>query len=152
MKTSRVFDSPRETLFGMFTDAKKAATFWGPEGAVRHVFELDPRPGGALKIHDLDSEGTVHKTTGTVVSIVVPELFVFKSRTLPAEGGAPWEALQTLTFEALGPRRTRVTVEVKVLAVGSFPGGPDSLEEGFQGGWGETLEMLDRELHPVPPR
>ena len=32
----------------MFTDAKKAAKFWGPEGAVKLVFELDPRPGGAI--------------------------------------------------------------------------------------------------------
>jgi len=51
-----------------------------------------------------------------------------------------------VTLEELSPRRTRVTVLVKVLTNGSFPGGVESLEEGFQGGWGQTLDMLQRAL------
>jgi hypothetical protein len=39
-----------------------------------------------------------------------------------------------------------VTVRVKILATGSFPGGVESLEEGYQGGWGETFDKLQREL------
>jgi uncharacterized protein YndB with AHSA1/START domain len=81
------------------------------------------------------------------VEIVVPELLVVKTATTPATGTAPWEALQTVTFEELSPKRTRVTVRVKVLATGSFPGNVESLEGGFQGGWGEVLEKLRRALH-----
>jgi hypothetical protein len=51
-----------------------------------------------------------------------------------------------LRFEELSPRKTRVTILVKVLATGSFPGGVESLEGGFQGGWGEVLEKLQRAL------
>jgi len=142
---SREFDFPRESVFRMFTDARKAAKFWGPEGAVKLVFELDPRPGGAIRIHDR-YDGKTAKTSGTVTEIVAPERLVFRSTTTPEEGTAPWEALQTLIFEELTPTRTRVTVLVKVLATGSFPGGVGSLEEGFQGGWGQTLDMLEREL------
>jgi uncharacterized protein YndB with AHSA1/START domain len=145
VKISRDFDFPRESVFNMFTDAKKAAKFWGPAGAVKLVFEFDPRPGGAIRIHD-QYEGKTAKTSGTIVEIVAPELLVFRSATTPEGGTAPWEALQTVTFEELGPTRTRVTVLVKILATGSFPGGVESLEEGFQGGWGETLDMLQREL------
>jgi len=142
---SRDYDFPRESVFKMFTDPRKAARFFGPEGAEKLVFELDPRPGGAIRIHDR-YEGTVAKTSGAIVEIVAPELLVFRSATTPEAGTAPWEALQSVTFEALGPRSTRVIVRVKVLATGSFPGGVESLQEGFMGGWGETLEMLRREL------
>lgn len=146
-KISRDFDFPRRTVFNMLTDPKKGAVSWSPEEAETLVFELDPRPGGAIRIHDRDREGNVHKTTGTVVEIAVPERLVVRTATAPATGAAPWEALQTVLFEELGPRKTRVTVLVRVLATGSFPGGAESLEEGYQGGWGEVLEKLRRALH-----
>lgn len=146
MKMSRDYDFPRKSVFDMFTDPKKAATWFGsPEGAVKLVFEWDPRPGGTIRIHDR-YEGRVAKTTGTILELVVPELFVFKSATSLGDGTAPFEALQTVSLEELSPKRTRVTVLVKVLSLGSFPGGVESLEEGFRGGWGQTLEMLEREL------
>jgi uncharacterized protein YndB with AHSA1/START domain len=109
-------------------------------------FEMDPRPGGRIIIHDGDSERIFARTVGTFLEFVPPELMVFKSSTTPAEGSAPWEALQTVKLEELSPKRTRLTALVKVLANGSFPGGVESLEEGFQGGWGQTLEMLGRAL------
>ena len=146
-RVSRDFDFPRETVFSMLTDPKRGGVSWSPAEAVNLVFELDPRPGGAIRIHDRDSDGNVARTTGTVVDIVVPELLVVKTATTPPRGTAPWEALQTLTFEELGPRKTRVTVEVKVLATGSFPGGVEPLEEGFRGGWGEVFEKLQGALH-----
>ena len=147
VEVSKDFDFPRKSVFDMLTDPKKGAVSWSPEEAINLVFELDPRPGGAIRIHDRDSEGNVHKASGTVVQIVIPELLVVKTATTPATGAAPWEALQTMRFEELGPTRTRVTVWVKVLATGSFPGDVASLEKGFQGGWGEVLEKLRRALH-----
>jgi uncharacterized protein YndB with AHSA1/START domain len=143
---SREFDFPRESVFNVFTDPKKAVEIWRPEAAVNLVFELDPRPGGVIRIHDRNSEGITSKTSGTILEIVVPELLVFRSTTTPGGGTDPWEALQTVTFEELSPKRTRVTVLVRILATGSFPGGVESLEEGYQGGWGETLDNLQREL------
>jgi uncharacterized protein YndB with AHSA1/START domain len=145
VKISREFEFPRELVFNMLTDPKKAAKVWGPEGSVKLVFELDPRPGGAITIHD-HYQGKTAKTSGIITEIVVPALLVFRSVTTPPEGTAPWEALQTITLEELAPRRTRVTVLVKILATGSFPGGVESLEEGFQGGWGETFDMLARAI------
>jgi len=145
VRMSREFDFPQATVFSMLTDAKKAAKVWGPEGSVKLVFELDPRPGGAIRIDD-HYKGKTARTVGTILEFVAPERFVFKSVTTPPEGTTPWEALQTVTCERLTPSRTRVTVQVKILATGSFPGGAESLEEGFQGGWGETFDMLQRAL------
>ena len=146
VKICRDFDFPRKSVFNMFTDAKKAAKFWGPEGAVNLVFELEPRAGGVLRIHDRNSEGITFRTSGTIVEIVDPELLVFRSATTPGDGAAPWEALQRVTFDELGPKRTRVTAHVKILTAGAFTGGVESLEGGFQGGWGETFDRLQREL------
>jgi uncharacterized protein YndB with AHSA1/START domain len=146
VKISREYDYPREAVFAHLTDPKKAAKVWGPEGSVKYVFELDRRPGGALTIHDGDANGILARTSGTILEIVPPELLVFRSATTPAEGSAPWEALQTVTLEALGPKRTRVTVLVKVLAAGAFPGGVDALQKGYRGGWGQTFDLLGRAL------
>lgn len=145
-KVTRDFDFPREAVFDLLTDPRKGAVSWSPEEAVNLVFELDPRPGGVIRVHDQDSEGKVSRTDGTVVEINAPELLVVKTATTPPSGGAPFEVLQTLRFEELSPRRTRVTVLVKVLAKGSFPGDVESLEEGFQGGWGEVFEKVRRAL------
>jgi uncharacterized protein YndB with AHSA1/START domain len=142
---SRDYDFPRESVFSMFTDPKKAAKFFSPEGAVKLLFEWDPKPGGAIRIHDRH-EGVTYKTSGTFVQFVPPEILSFKSATTPGEGADPFEALQTMKFEALSPKKTRVTVLVKVLAAGSFLGGVEPLEEGFIGGWGQTLDILQREL------
>ena len=145
-EVSRDFDFPREAVFNMLTDPKKGAVAWSPEEAENLVFELEPRPGGAIRIQDRDREGNVHKTSGTVLEIVVPERLVVRTATAPATGAAPWEALQTLVFEELTPTKTRVRVLVRVLATGSFPGGVESLEAGYQGGWGEVFEKLRRAL------
>lgn len=140
------YEFPRKSVFAMFTDSRRVAKFWGPEGAVKLVFEFDATPGGAIRMHERDGDGHVVKTSGTVLEIVAPELLVFRSSTTIGGGPAPFEALQTVKFEELGPSRTRVTVCVKVLATGSFPGDVESLEGGFTGGWGQTLDTLQREL------
>ena len=143
---SRDYDFPRESVFNMLTSRRTASKFFSPEGAEKVVFEWDPRPGGVIRIHDRDGKGHFGKTSGTIVELVSPELLVIRSTT-SVNGTAPFDALQTVTFEALGPVKTRVNVRVKVIQPGGFPGGVESLEEGFAGGWGQTLDMLQRELH-----
>ena len=143
---TRIFDFPRESVFSMFIEPKKAAKWWGPEGNVTLEFELDPRPGGSMKIVDRLPDGDVFRTSGTVTEIVVPELLAFRSSTVSGADAAPWEAHQTVTFEALGPRKTRVTALVKVFAVGAWRGDLSSLANGFKGGWGESFDRLRRAL------
>jgi uncharacterized protein YndB with AHSA1/START domain len=146
VKISRDFDFPRATVFNMFTDSRKAAKWWGPKESVSLVFEVDPRPGGAMRIDDRHPDGTVFQTTGTILELVVPELFVYRSSTKRGDEPARFEALQTVTFEELSPKRTRVTALVKVLSLGSWPGDVDSLEEGFEGGWAESFQRLHEVL------
>ncbi len=44
---TRVLDAPRELVFKAWTDPKRVAQWWGPQGFTSHVCELDARPGGA---------------------------------------------------------------------------------------------------------
>ena len=147
---TRDYDFPRDSVFHMLTDRATASKFFTPEGAEKLLFEWDPRPGGTIRIHDRHpDDGVVYKTSGTIVEFVPPEILSFRSATAPGDGNAAFEALQTVRFESLGPRRTRVIVQVKVLSSGSFPGGIGSLEAGFRGGWGQTLDMLETALDPT---
>ena len=130
----------------MLTDPQTASKFFSPEGAHKVLFEWDARPGGSIRIHDRHSDGTKGKTSGTITEFVVPELLVYRSKTTLNDAPAPFEALQTVKFEELGPTRTRVTVTVRVLDLGAFPGSVEDLKEGFMGGWGDTFNMLEREL------
>jgi len=145
MSISRDFEFPRATVFRMFTDPDKAVKLYSPEGAEKLDFQLDPRPGGVFRVHDR-FEGRTGRTSGNVVEIVVPELLVLKTATTMQPENASFEALQTVKFEALGARRTRVTIEVRVIDARTFPGGAAGLLEGFEGGWGQTLDIVQREL------
>ncbi len=147
VKIVRDFDFPRERIFRMFTDSKQAAKWFGtPEGMEPVLFEMDPRPGGVIRIHDREREGEVHKTSGTVVEIVPPTRFAFKTVTALQDGAAPFEAMQTVTLEEISPGKTRMIVVVKVVVLGSFPGGMEALLDGFKGGWGGSLNKLQRAL------
>lgn len=147
VRISKDFAFPRGVVFDMIANPKKAEAWFGlPEGAEVLLFEWDPKPGGAIRIHGR-YEGKVGKTTGTMLEVRPPERVVFRTKTTMEEGEVPFEADQTMLLEELGPNQTRFTALVKVLSPGSFPGGVDDLEEGFRGGWGQTLEKLQRELH-----
>jgi uncharacterized protein YndB with AHSA1/START domain len=145
MTISREYEFPRETVFRMFTDPDKAVKLYSPDGAEKLDFELDPRPGGVFRVHDR-FEGRTGRTSGSVVEFVVPELLVLKTATTIQPENSSFQALQTVKFEALGSRKTRITVQVRVLEVSSFPDGVPSLLEGFSGGWGQTLDIVQREL------
>jgi uncharacterized protein YndB with AHSA1/START domain len=146
MSISRDYEFPREKVFKMFTDPDKAIKLYSPDGAEKLDFELEPRPGGVFRVHDR-FEGREGRTSGRVVEFVVPELLVLKTATTIQPENASFEALQTVKFEELGSARTRVTIQVRVLEARSFPEGVAALLDGFKGGWGQTLDIVQRELH-----
>ena len=48
---TRVFDAPRELVFKVWTEPKHMAQWWRAHGFTSPVWELDERPGGAIRIH-----------------------------------------------------------------------------------------------------
>lgn len=148
VKVTRVFDFPRESVFRMWTDPKKLAEWWGPEGCVNVLSEVDPRPGGKMRVDQRSPKGDISSFNATFEKVIPLELLVYRAAspgTSDEYGGfSPWEALHTVTFEELGPRRTRVTAVTKVVE------GPleerESLMDAFREGWGQSLDKLQRAL------
>ena len=61
----RVYAAPREKVFKAWVDCELAAKWWGPRGFTNPVCELDPRPGGAIRIDMRGPDGTVYPMGGT---------------------------------------------------------------------------------------
>lgn len=144
VKVTRVFDFPRKTVFKMWTDPEKLAEWWGPAGCVTVLSEVDPRPGGAMRVDQRHPEGHIHSFTATFEKVIPPELLVYRNASPGTADFSPWEDLTTVTFEELGPRRTRMTATTAIVA------GPleerESLGDAYRAGWGESLEKLQRAL------
>jgi len=148
VKVVRVFDFPRESVFEMWTDPKKLAEWHGPEGCVNILCEVDPRPGGVMRVNQRSPKGDISSFNATFEEVIPPELLVYKNAspgTSDEYGGfSPWEARYTVTFEELGPRRTRVTAITVVLAGSQAE--RKSLLEAYREGWGQSLDKLQRAL------
>jgi uncharacterized protein YndB with AHSA1/START domain len=148
VKVTRVFDFPRESVFRMWTDTKKLAEWWGPEGCVNVRSEVDPRPGGKMRVDQRSPKGDISSFNATFEKVIPLELLVYRSAspgTTDEYGGfSPWESLHTVTFEELGPGKTRVTVVTKVIA--GLPEERETIVSAYREGWGQSLDKLQRAL------
>lgn len=148
VKVTRVFDFPRESVFAMWTDPKKLAEWHGPEGCVNVLCEVDPRPGGTMRVDQRSPKGDTYSFNATFEKVIPPELLVYRNAspgTTEEYGGfSSWEARYTVTFEELGPKKTRVTAITMVLA-GSLEE-RESLMEAYKEGWNQSLDKLQRAL------
>jgi uncharacterized protein YndB with AHSA1/START domain len=104
---TRLFDAPRELVFSAFTDPNHLAQWWGPDGFTTTTHSFDFRPGGIWRFVMHGPDGRDYQNRVTYEEIVQPERIVYRH-----DGGEDVEAVQfrqTLTFEDLGGRRTRLT-------------------------------------------
>jgi uncharacterized protein len=150
---SRVFDSPRETVFQAWTDAGRLAGWWGPKGFTNPVCEIDPRPGGAYRIVMRSPEGVDYPVKGVYREVVRPERLVMTDdcsehpkewldQVNPdrpeGEGPPALEALSTVTFSDEGGR-TRLTISTLFASVAIR----DSMVKmGMEEGWSQSLDRL----------
>lgn len=134
----RAYDRPSRLVFRAWTEPTQMAQWWGPRGFTNPVCELDPRPGGELRIHMRGPDGTVFPTVGVYREIVEPERLVFTASALDGTGRPLFEVLNTVTFSERDGA-TRVAVQAQVLKW--IPAGERFLD-GMEAGWGQTLERL----------
>jgi uncharacterized protein YndB with AHSA1/START domain len=124
---TRVFDSPRELAFKVWTDPKHLAQWWGPNGFTNPVCEVDARRGGAIRIHMRGPDGTVYPMTGVYRKVVEPERLVFASSALDTEKDA----------------KTALTVHSRVVT-STAEAAP--YLKGMEEGWTQSLERLGEYL------
>jgi uncharacterized protein YndB with AHSA1/START domain len=144
VKVTRVFDFPRKSVFRMWTDPRKLGEWWGPEGSVTILSEVDLKPGGAIRVDRRNSDGIIYSFNATLEKVILPQLLVYRHMSPSVAGFSPWEALHTVTFEELSRGRTQVTTVTKIVE------GPQkerkSLKEAYRVGWGESFDKLHRAL------
>lgn len=104
---SRLLDASRELVFSAFTDPKHLVQWWGPDGFTTTTHSFEFRPGGVWRFVMHGPDGRDYQNRITYEEIVRPERIVYR------HGGEtdvePVQFIQTLTFEALGRARTRLT-------------------------------------------
>jgi uncharacterized protein YndB with AHSA1/START domain len=131
---TRVLDAPREQVFRAWTDPNRVAQWWGPQGFVTTLCEMDIRPGGAYRFCMRSPAGTDHWKRGVYHEIVAPERIVFTFAWEDANGQPGHETVVTIELEALG-ERTRLTLRQAVFETVEWC-------EGHRIGWTSCLERF----------
>ena len=135
---SRVLDAPRDLVFKAWVEPERLKVWWGPKGFTNPVCEVDPRPGGLIRIHMKAPDGTVYPMTGVYQEVVPPERLVFMSAALDKEGEPMFEVLNVVTFTAQG-KQTKLTVEASVTTMTAAAA---PYLAGMDEGWSLSLDRL----------
>lgn len=138
----REFDAPRSRVFKAWTDPKRLARWWGPEGFTNPVCELDARPGGLIRIDMRAPDGTLFPMTGAYQEVVAPERLVFTSAALDERRKPLFAVLNTVTF---GEKDGRTPQTLTAQIIESDDDAPPYVE-GMEAGWTQTLDRLEKHL------
>ncbi len=132
---TRVFEAPRALVFRAWTDPEQMGRWAAPRGFSRGESRSDVRVGGTYRACIRSPEGQDHWVHGEYLEIVEPARLVMTHGWLDEEGQPGHMTLITVTFEELGPRRTRMNF---------LQTGFDSTEsrDGHDGGWTSSFEQL----------
>ena len=134
LTVSRVFDTPRETVFRAWTDPEQATLWWGPQGFTTISCEMDVRPGGAYRACMRSPEGTRHCRRGVYREVVTPERLVFTFAWEDAHGDPGHEMVVTVTFADIGGK-TALTLHQAVFET-------VAARDDHRRGWISTIERF----------
>jgi uncharacterized protein YndB with AHSA1/START domain len=135
---TRVFDAPREVVFGAWIDPFHLAQWFGPKMFTTPVAEVDARVGGKWRVVMRAPDGTEYPGAGVYREIVKPERLVFTNDALDKDGNKLLEGLTTVTFEEFeGKTKLTLTTRSKGLVAGT-----DKMLAGMEEGWSQTLDKL----------
>ena len=135
---TRIFDAPRKLVFKAWTDPARLQQWWGPKDFTNPVCEVDPRPGGAIRIVMRAPDGRTYPMSGVFLEVAEPERLVFTSTPLDANGNPLFEVLTTVTFSDRGGK-TELTLHASVTM--STAEAPQYLK-GMNQGWNQSLDRL----------
>jgi uncharacterized protein YndB with AHSA1/START domain len=136
---TRVFDAPRALVWKAWTDSVHLARWWGPRMFTNPVCEVDPRPGGAIRIHMQGPDGSVYPMSGTFVEVVEPERLIYTAGALHDESGTPGlETHNTVTFDE---HDGKTTLTQRIVVTRATAEAADALA-GMEIGWSQSLDRL----------
>ncbi|MFY9615248.1 MAG: SRPBCC family protein [Candidatus Dormiibacterota bacterium] len=137
---TRVFDAPRELVFKVVNDPEMRAQWWGPARLDTKVEKMDVRHGGAWRITQTDTDGTVHAFRGVYHTVEAPSYTV---NTFEYEGVPGHVAMETATFDEVEGGKTRLTVRSVFQSLEDRDGMVSSgMESGASEGWDRLAELV----------
>ena len=137
----RVFDAPRDAVFAAWTDSDAFCDWFGPEGFICTVGEMDVRPGGRARFDMTSGDGTVYTNRFDYLEIVPGERLVLDHGSDVDDDPARFRVTITLDEQADGKtvltlRQLHPTVEQRAATIGF-----GAVELGLQ-----TMQKLARHL------
>jgi uncharacterized protein YndB with AHSA1/START domain len=136
---TRTFDASPDLVYKAWTDPVLLSQWWGPKGFTNPVCEVDPHPGGAIRIHMRGPDGTIYPMTGVFESVVEPSLIVFTSAALDSQGEAMFEIRNTITLAPTDDGKTLLTL--RAIVTMTTPVAAQYLA-GMEIGWTQSLDRL----------
>lgn len=129
-------------VWAAWTRPDLLAQWFAPDYFTVPTCELDPRPGGALRVELEGPDGTRYPMTGEFDEVDEPRRLSYVARPLGADGEALFSLMLTLTLDATD-HGSRLTVDAAVLDAG-----PEAAPHlaGLEPGWRQNLTKLDRLL------
>ena len=141
---TRIFDALRALVFKAWTDAAQLAQWWGPKGFTNPVCEIDPRVGGAIRIHMRSPDGSIYPMKGEIREIVAPERLVFTNIAVDAADHHIIEGLTTVTLADEGGK-TKLTIQTRGSAITEQAVG---YLKGMEMGWTQSIDKLQALFAP----
>ncbi|MDB5041214.1 MAG: activator of ATPase [Candidatus Eremiobacteraeota bacterium] len=138
MTIVRVFDAPLHLVWKAWTEPQHLAQWFGPKGFTNPVCEVDPRPGGTLRITMQSPDGTLYPMVAVFNEVVELERLVWTT-SVEHEGNVSFDIRQVTTF-ADRDGKTELTLQAFVLR--STPESADALG-GMEIGWSMSLDKLE---------
>lgn len=140
---TREFDAPCDLVFLAHTDADLYSQWLGPRGVTMKLETFEPKLGGRYRYLHYEADGSEYGFHG-VYHEVSPQQII---QTFEYEGMPGHVSLETLTFEPLPDRRTRIVSHSVFLTVEDRDG---MIQSGMEIGIREGYERLDEVLETLP--
>ena len=109
---TRVFEAPRQMVFDAWADPKQLVQWFGPEGFRTTIETFEFLEGGVWLQVMHGPDGTNYPCTAMFTEVERPEVIAYFNRG-GREGEDKVAFQSTVTFEELGPEKTRLTIRME---------------------------------------
>jgi uncharacterized protein YndB with AHSA1/START domain len=137
----RVIHATAEKLFAAWTQPEQLVEWWGPEGVACPAAQIDLRPGGAYRIANRFSDGTLVWIAGVFEVVERPHRLVYTwqlepASTQPLDSPATRSERVTVCFVAHDASTEVIVTHERI--------GDETARTGHERGWTGCLEGLAR--------
>ncbi|MGH6884098.1 SRPBCC family protein [Hypericibacter sp.] len=143
---TRVFAAPRETVFAAWTDARRIARWWAPNGFTIPHCEADPRPDGVFTLCMRWADKGDYWMRGHYREVVAPERLVIVATAYDAQQMPRLDAVVEVTLSGQAGE-TVLTLRTTARGSGDIAG---AMLNGTKEGWNQSIDHLERHLADRP--